>query len=170
MPEPNRRAAQSGDAFRWLLATCGGFGYSPILPGTCGALWGLPLYLAAAQVPDPWQSVLIFAGLLASCLITMWLAPWSERYFGEEDSGKFVTDEVAGFLFTVLLFHQADAWVTMLWAFPATRIIDIIKIPPARRLEHLPGGWGVLADDLLGSVYAAGLLHTIAHIYPAWFV
>ena len=59
-------------------------------------------------------------------------------------------------LLTVLLFHDsAQPVLTTLWAFPVTRIIDIIKIPPAKRLEHLPRGWGVLADDLLGSLYAA---------------
>ena len=62
-----------------------------------------------------------------------------------------------------------DPWLTVWWAFPTTRVIDIIKIPPARRLEHLPGGWGVVADDLLGSLYAAGLLHLLAYSFPSWF-
>jgi len=62
----------------------------------------------------------------------------------------------------VLLFHITNSPVlTTLWAFPVTRIIDILKIPPARRLEKLPRGWGVLADDLLGSVYAAGVLYAL---------
>ena len=88
----------------------------------------------------------------------------------EKDCQVFVTDEVAGFLFTVLLFHDpARPIVTTLWAFPVTRIIDILKIPPARRLEHLPRGWGVLADDLLGSIYAAALLHAIRLAMPQWF-
>ena len=169
MPAPVSHSTPPGNTLKWIIATCGGFGYAPILPGTCGALWGIPLYMAATQAPEPWQSALIFAELLASCLVTLWLASWSEEYFGEEDSGKFVTDEVAGFLFTVLLFHRANIWVTILWAFPVTRAIDIIKIPPARRLEYLPGGWGVLADDLLGSIYAAGLLHAVAAAQPSWF-
>ena len=82
-----------------------------------------------------------------------------------------MTDEVAGFLMTVLLFRPSSVsvLVTVLWAFPVTRILDMIKPPPARRLEHLPGGWGVLADDLLDSVYAAGLLHVIYLLRPEWF-
>jgi phosphatidylglycerophosphatase A len=91
-----------------------------------------------------------------------------------------VTDEVAGFLLTVLLFHDpAQPILTTLWAFPVTRIIDILKVPPARRLEHLPRGYGVLADDLLGSVYAAAFLYLlwaalgdiigIAVLRPAFF-
>ena len=72
-------------------------------------------------------------------------------------------------LLTVLLFHPSPPITTTLWAFPVTRIIDILKIPPARRLERLPAGWGVLADDLLGSVYAAAALHLLRFAGPAWF-
>jgi phosphatidylglycerophosphatase A len=156
---------------KWLLATCGGFGYSPILPGTCGALWGVAIYVPLGLwTPEPWQTLGIAVALAASSVATVALARWAEGYFGEEDSGRFVTDEVAGFLLTVLLFRLPnDVWTTVLWAFPVTRIIDIVKLPPTRRLEHLPGGWGVLADDLWGSLYAAGLLHLLAHLAPGWF-
>jgi phosphatidylglycerophosphatase A len=99
--------------------------------------------------------------------ITVALGGWAEGYYQRKDSQIFVTDEVAGFLFTVLLFHlPGQPVLTTLWAFPVTRIIDIVKIPPARRLEHLPRGWGVLADDLLGSVYAAALLHAATWLWP----
>ena len=99
------------------------------------------------------------AALLVWCAITVALGGWAEEYYQRKDSQVFVTDEVTGFLLTVLLFHDpAQPVLTMLWAFPVTRIIDILKVPPARQLERLPRGWGVLADDLLGSVYAAALL------------
>jgi phosphatidylglycerophosphatase A len=162
--------APLSQSLKWLIATCCGCGYSPILPGTCGALWGLAIYLPLGwYVPEPWQSCLLLLALALSCLVTLWLAPWAEAYFGEEDSGRFVTDEVAGFLFTVLLFRTPDVLGTALWAFPVTRIIDMVKVPPTRRLEQLPGGWGVLADDLWGSLYAAGLLHLVAWACPHWF-
>ena len=97
------------------------------------------------ELAEPWQTIGIAAWLFAACVVTYRLSPWAERLFGEEDSGKFVTDEVAGFLMTVLLFRppSVSLLVIVLWAFPVTRIIDMIKPPPARRLEHLPGGWGV---------------------------
>lgn len=161
------------DRWRWLLATCGGVGYCPILPGSCGALWGVAIYVALAWgLPsEPWQTLALAVALFLASLATYRLSPWAERFFGEEDSGKFVTDEVAGFLVTVLLFRPAELslLVIVLWAFPVTRIIDMVKPPPARRLEHLPGGWGVLADDLLDSVYAAGLLHALYWLRPEWF-
>lgn len=158
------------DRFDWLVATCCGFGYSPIFPGTAGALWGIVLFVPIGlYVPEPWQTVLIALALAVSCSETIRLGKWAERFFDEKDSGKFVTDEVAGFLLTVLLFRTSNVWITVLWAFPVTRIIDIIKIPPARQLERLPRGWGVIADDLLGSVYAAALLHVLLLLCPEWF-
>jgi phosphatidylglycerophosphatase A len=170
-PEPIRPPLSPSDRLHWLVATCGGFGYCPILPGSCGALWGVAIYVALAGLAEPWQTIGIAAWLFAACLVTYRLSPWAERFFGEEDSGKFVTDEVAGFLMTVLLFRppSVSLLVTVLWAFPVTRILDMIKPPPARRLEHLPGGWGVIADDLLDSLYAAGLLHLLYFLRPEWF-
>jgi phosphatidylglycerophosphatase A len=166
------------DRFRWLLASCAGVGYSPVLPGTCGALWGIPIYWAIVLgTPAGWHSLLLAAALLGVCGITFWLSAWSETYFGEEDSSRFVTDEIAGFLFVILLFRPPgtnEAWGRALWmqtiiAFVITRIIDISKIPPARRLENLPGGWGVLSDDLLGSVYTALILWGLWSVFPQWF-
>jgi len=171
MSEPDPASRSLSERVNWLVATCGGFGYSPILPGTCGALWGVAIYVRLAGLAEPWQTLGIAAWLVAACVVTYRLSPWAERFFGEEDSGKFVTDEVAGFLMTVLLFRPSSVsvLVTVLWAFPVTRILDMIKLPPARRLEHLPGGWGVIADDLLDSVYAAGLLHGLYLLRPDWF-
>jgi phosphatidylglycerophosphatase A len=134
------------------------------MPGTCGALLGPVFYipLALACPGEPLQTALIATALLLWCWITVALGGWAERYYQTKDSQVFVTDEVAGFLFTVLLFHDpARPIMTTLWAFPITRIIDILKIPPARRLEKLPRGWGVLADDLLGSIYAAAVLYAL---------
>jgi phosphatidylglycerophosphatase A len=159
-------------ALRPIIATCFGLGCSPIMPGTCGALVGPAIYIPTAlAVPsEPLQSTLIAIALLAWSAITVALGGWAETYYNKKDSQAFVTDEVAGFLLTVLLFHlPAQPVLTTLWAFPITRIIDILKIPPARRLEHLPRGWGVLADDLLGSIYAAIALHLLRLAMPEWF-
>lgn len=157
MTDPVRR-----EFLRPLIASCLGLGYSPIMPGTCAALLGPAIYIPLALlVPsEPLQSLLIAIALLFWCVLTIALGGWSEAYYGKKDSQIFTTDEVAGFLLTVLLFHPwpNQPVLITLWAFPVTRIIDIVKVPPARRLEKLPRGWGVLADDLLGSVYAAALL------------
>jgi len=159
------------DRFKWLVATCCGCGYSPIMPGTAGALWGIVIYVPIALYADePYQTLLIALALIVSSATTVGLGRWAETFFCEKDSSKFVTDEVAGFLLTVLLFRiPDDILVTVLWAFPITRLIDIIKVPPARQLERIPGGWGVLLDDLLGSLYAALILHAMWYLLPHWF-
>jgi len=176
MEAPPPQAADVPHERKWsaivIVASCFGLGYSPIMPGTCGALVGPLVYVPLALlVPaEPWQTLLI-GGMLGfwTCL-TIALGRWSESYYGVKDSQVFVTDEVVGFLFAVLLFHlPGQPVLTTLWAFPITRIIDILKIPPAKRLEKLPAGWGVVADDLLGSVYAAAVLHAICFFAPAWF-
>ena len=160
------------DRLRLVVATCFGLGYSPILPGTCGALVGVANYLAIAYlVPEGiWQTVLIGASFLTWTIVTIGLARWAEGYFHEKDSGIFVTDEVVGFLLTVLLFRISGMpLLTVLWAFPATRIIDILKFPPAKRLEKLPEGWGVVADDILSSCYTAGILYGLSYVFPRLF-
>lgn len=153
--------------------TAFGLGLSPYFPGTCGALVGVAIYLPIAYLlpAEPQQSLAIFAALLVWSAITVALGNWCERHFCKKDCGSFVSDEVAGFLLTVLLWriHPAPL-LTVLWAFPITRIIDMVKVPPARQLERLPGGWGVLVDDLLGSLYAAALLHLLLWQFPTWFV
>jgi phosphatidylglycerophosphatase A len=167
MDQPIRR-----ERLRPLIASCFGLGYSPIMPGTCGALIGPLLYIPLALlVPnEPAQTILIAIELIFWSWITVVLGRWAEDYYGKKDSQTFVTDEVAGFLLTVLLFHLPDQPVlTTLWAFPVTRVIDMVKVPPAKRLEKLPRGWGVLADDLLGSVYAAALLWIVRLAMPEWF-
>jgi phosphatidylglycerophosphatase A len=144
---------QPKDRLNLALATCFGLGYSPYFPGTCGALVGVAIYLPIAYLmpEEPIQSLAIAAALVAWSIITVALGGWAETFFHKKDSGIFVSDEVAGFLLTVLLWRiHAAPLLTVAWAFPITRIIDMVKVPPARQLENLPRGWGVLADDLLG--------------------
>ena len=177
MESTPRPEAESRPAKRWMLtvvASCFGLGYSPIMPGTCGALVGVAIYIPLALfVPsEPWLSLLIGVNLLLWCWLTIALGRWAEDYYLTKDSSIFVTDEVAGFLLTVLLWQFAvpgQPVLVTLWAFPITRIIDIVKVPPARQIEKLPAGWGVLLDDLLGSVYAAGVLWAVRLTMPHWF-
>jgi phosphatidylglycerophosphatase A len=83
-------------------------------------------------------------------------------HFTRKDPGPFVLDEAAGVCLTWLaLPGNPDAWSPHAWAvvsavfvFLAFRVFDILKPPPARQLEKLPEGWGILADDLMAAVYA----------------
>ena len=153
-----------------LVATCLGLGYVPWIPGTISALWGVGIYVAIIWLaPATLHTWLIGAGLVVFCVLTLALAPWAERYWQRRDPNVFVTDEVAGFLLTVLLFRTPDILLTVLWAFPLTRLLDILKPPPARQAERLPSGFGILADDLCSSLYAAGVLYLLSAFFPSLF-
>lgn len=157
---------------RVLLAvgTALGLGYAPVAPGTAGALLGVAIFVAIAlAAPAALQTWLIALALVVVSVLTVALTPWAERYWKKKDPGNYVLDEVAGFLVTVLLFRAPNLWLTVIWAFVVTRVLDILKPPPARQLERLPAGWGVLADDLCTSLYAVGLLHIGAACLPRLF-
>jgi phosphatidylglycerophosphatase A len=81
-----------------------------------------------------------------------------------------VLDEYAGFFTTVLLFRTESLMATAIWGFVFTRIADIIKPPPANRLEQESGGWGMLLDDVAASLWAGIALIFIAALFPWLFL
>jgi phosphatidylglycerophosphatase A len=76
----------------------------------------------------------------------------AERHFGRIDPGQVVVDEVAGMLVTLFLVRVG--WLGAFGAFLLFRIADIVKPYPANRLERLPGGLGIMADDVMAGIYA----------------
>ncbi len=154
-----------------IIGTSFGLAYLPVAPGTWGALPGVAIFLFINLLVGPqYHTGLIAAALAAFCVLTVALGPWAESYWKTKDPRVYVPDEVTGFLLTVLLFRTPDPFLTVGWAFVITRAMDIIKFPPARQLERLPGGWGILVDDLVSSIYAAALLHALTWVLPTqWF-
>jgi phosphatidylglycerophosphatase A len=129
------------------VATCLGVGFAPVAPGTFGSLAGLLLW---ALLPG---SLIVQAGaVVVSCLAGAAAGSAAERHFRASDPGPVVIDEVMGMLVTLLLnpVGWAGAVLGLLWF----RIFDIVKPYPANRLERLPGGMGIMADDLVAAVYA----------------
>jgi len=150
-----------------LAATAGGLGYLPRAPGTWGTLLGVAVYAAAAfTLAEPAQSVVLAATLVLASAATVALGSWAESYWGRKDPQRVVLDEVAGFLLVALCFRVGPFWPNVAWCFVAARLFDILKPFPARRLERLPRGWGVLLDDLMASVYAVAALHLL-HLLAA---
>ena len=130
-----------------LLATAVGIGYAPVAPGTFGSMAGLVLW---AFVPaDPMFQALAVAVLFVA---GAWSAGAAERHFNRADPGPVVIDEVMGMLIT--LFMNPVGWVGALVGFLLFRLFDVVKPYPANRLERLPGGVGVMADDAMAAVYA----------------
>jgi phosphatidylglycerophosphatase A len=90
------------------------------------------------------------------CAGTVWWGPWAVQTYGRPDPGQCVSDEAAGQWLALLWMPAAGAPQALGVAgaqFLLFRVLDIIKPPPARQLERLPAGWGILLDDV-----AAGLL------------
>ena len=141
---------------RWLV-TMGGVGYLPA-SGTFASLFTCLILWPIMAWSDPLErNVIAFVGLLVFSWLNIALAPWAIREFGDKDPGKFVLDEAAGICLTVLFLPtRTGLWagLTLATAFLAFRIFDITKPPPARQLESLPEGWGILLDDLAAAVYA----------------
>jgi phosphatidylglycerophosphatase A len=99
----------------------------------------------------------LLVGIVVSGALTVWLGDWLSIHWGRKDPGAFVLDEVAGICLTLLLIPLRAGWheaVVLLVGFGAFRVFDIVKLWPCKKLEGLPGGWGVLADDLMAAVYA----------------
>ena len=79
-----------------------------------------------------------------------------ERLVGEKDPGRIVIDEVAGMILSVLVLPLTPA--VLLGAFLLFRLFDVVKPFPADRAQSLPGGFGVMGDDLIAGAYALALL------------
>ena len=137
----------------WVLSV-GGLGFLPLVPGTWGSLAGVGI---ALLLPAGAWHLSVGIVVLAASALTVALGPAAQRAAGREDPQQVVMDEVAGMLLA-LLFVPAPSPVEAACAFAFFRAFDILKPPPCRRLERLPGGWGILLDDLGAGLYAAGAL------------
>jgi len=130
------------------IATALGAGYLPKAPGTFGSAVGLLLWIALPK--------LLWVQLLAVVIVAVagsWSGSVAEQHFNRHDPGEVVVDEVAGMMVTMVL-NPMSGPVWMLVAFVLFRAADIIKPFPVNRLERLPGGIGIMADDLAAGVYA----------------
>ena len=133
--------------FALAVATALGAGYAPFAPGTFGSAVGVLLWLVL-----PSSTLVQGIAILVIIVAGSWSGSVAERHFGRTDPGQVVVDEVAGMLVT--LFLVPVGWAGALGAFLLFRIADIIKPFPANRLERLPGGIGIMADDIMAGVYA----------------
>jgi phosphatidylglycerophosphatase A len=138
-------------------------GYAPIAPGTAGSAVAAVgyYYLCASLTRVEWALVLGVVFLVAVYAAGALSAEW-----GEEDPGRVVIDEVAGYLVTVA-FLPHSFWIAF-WGFLVFRFFDIVKPVPIRRLERLPGGWGIVLDDVAAGVYSQILIRGVL-AFAAWY-
>jgi phosphatidylglycerophosphatase A len=148
-----------------LIATFGFSGFFPFAPGTAGSLAALVLYAPLR----PYAAHPAYLGVVAAVLAAgIWAATQAERALERKDPGPVVIDEVLGMLITL-------AWLPLSWigvavGFLLFRVFDIVKPFPARRLERLHGGAGIMLDDAVAGVYAQAALQLLALAWPAWML
>lgn len=177
---------------RLLAITSFGLGHLKPASGTWGSL--PPVVFAAAAVlmgltnqtmergPDlemefAWVGMnwWIYHGVLlatfvffgAACIVQGGRA---EVRFGKKDPSQVVADETCAqclplmFLPAEVLLRTDTALFTVVFAFVAFRVLDIVKPWPANGLQRIPGGWGILIDDLVAAVYAWGIVQVVARV------
>jgi phosphatidylglycerophosphatase A len=167
------------DGIKEACITVLGAGYLPAVPGTWGSAFAVAIHaligwlLRISAAPATVIEAVTLAGILGSAWLSVAWGRWAIERFGRKDPGQFVLDEFAG------------QWVALLWLAPLAtvglaqfawvvggqfvlfRILDVIKPPPARQLERLPAGWGILCDDLMSGCYALVIGQLIWRVSPA---
>jgi phosphatidylglycerophosphatase A len=146
----------------WTVATFFGAGLGKPGPGTWGSVGAVLVWGAVAWLSHGAHGTLLIfllIGILLSLLLGVPAATIAARESGRKDPGFVVIDEVAG-QWIALLGSRAD-WKHGLIALLLFRIFDITKPFPARQLESLPEGWGIVFDDVAAGLYAWGVASLI---------
>ena len=158
--KPKNGALQLTQKF---FITAGFSGYLPIAPGSWGSL--VTCLLLWFFWPAQWYYQLLV--IVALYPVAVYFANVGIGYFGP-DGRQIVIDEVIGQAITLFMIpHNAIAYVI---GFVAFRIFDVVKPEPARGSEKIPGGRGVVADDMIAGIYALITLQLIVALLRKWGV
>jgi len=161
--EPVEDSPQKKTLWAWTIATFFGAGLGKPGPGTWGSVAALLIWAAAAYGLHPTPQTLLvwlLVGIVLSIALGVPAATIAARQSGLKDPGFVVIDEVAGQW--IALIGSRPTWQHALIALFLFRLFDITKPFPARQLESLPEGWGIVFDDVAAGLYAwgiAALLH-----------
>lgn len=138
-----------------VLASFFFLGYAPIASGTVGTLAAFVMVLFLKNNWIAYAIVMVSLIVLGICVSTE-----AEHLYKEKDSHKIVIDEVAGYFVTMFLIPSMTLGV-MVIGFFLNRIFDMLKPYPIRKIEELPGGFGIMLDDVLAGVYSNLFLRLI---------
>lgn len=133
-------------------------GYIPVASGTFGSLAALLIY----YIPGFEQPYIIIPFIIIFALWGISIGTKFENLYGK-DPAECTVDEMVGMWIT-LLFLPKVLWISAV-AFFIWRIMDIIKPFPARKLEKLNGGTGIMIDDLISAAYSLLLVHLFLYIF-----
>jgi phosphatidylglycerophosphatase A len=164
-PSPSTTPVQNKNPTKWwawAVATFFGAGFGKPGPGTWGSVAAVLLWAAYARLAHPSPHTLLLtllSGIALSIALGVPAAAIAARESGRHDPGFVVIDEVAGQWIALLL--SPPGWRSALAALVLFRLFDIVKPPPARQLERLPAGWGIVFDDVAAGLYAWGVLSVL---------
>lgn len=122
-------------------------GRFPTAPGTAGTVVGVVLYLLLKDLAPAWY----LAACAAITLLGIWTAGEAERLLGRKDASSIVIDEISGYLLSMAFVPFS--WCAVAAGFFLFRLFDILKPWPLDRLQSIPGGAGVMVDDIGAGIY-----------------
>jgi phosphatidylglycerophosphatase A len=154
--------AKPAPRWAWLVATFFGAGHLRPGPGTWGSLAALAIWSGGARfLPQPWHVPAALAIVAVTLALGIPAASLVARELGNGDPSCVVIDEVSGqtLAFVAVPMH----WNSLLAAFILFRAFDILKPPPIRQLERIPGGAGIMLDDIGAGVFALVVVQLLLH-------
>lgn len=144
------------DKFCLVVATLFGAGYTPLMPGSASCILAVAVFII---VKDPIAFLIV---TLISLVLAFACSGRAEKIYGEKDCKKIVIDDFAGQLVTFLFIPHDIRFI--LSGFFLFRMFDMLKVPPANRIESLGGAKGIVGDDLVAGIYANAILHLVRFI------
>lgn len=137
-----------------LIATVFFVGYIPLAPGTAASLAGLGLYLLIRN-----NSILYIFVTVSVLILGFWSSSLCEKDFRKKDPHQIVIDEFSCMLLVYAFIPFSPALLSI--GFILFRFFDIFKIPPIKKLEKLPRGYGIMFDDIAAAVLTNLILQAL---------
>lgn len=141
-----------------ILARLGIVGKLPLLSGTTGSLIGAVVF---GLIPDSFVYTIFSVCIL---FISFPISSRAEELFGQKDCKEIVIDDFAGMLIGFIFLPRTLAIVIV--GFCLFRFFDFFKVYPANKIESIPGGWGVVGDDLVAGIYTNICLQLLIRVFP----
>ncbi len=143
------------DKISVYLATLFGIGYTPKCPGTASCVLALVFYLTIES------QIAFFIFTIISVILAFMVSGRAEKLYGQKDCKKIVIDDFSGMLITFLFIPKSIGYLFIIAGFFLFRMLDMLKIPPADRIEKKSGSLGVVGDDVIAGIYSCFILHLV---------
>lgn len=173
MSDNNNHPLGEAPWFHVILSTGFGTGFCPGAPGTAGAFLALLAWYGLSFVVEATALFWITAALVVvTTVVGAWTSKVMERYWGE-DPRTVVIDEFVGTWIPCMAAcvpgNHLQTAILGFFGFAMFRVIDIVKTPLCRKLERVPGGWGVMLDDVMAGIYALVLTLLLRYLLTGSF-